>query len=407
MDNEQNNHAIDYPVVYRASKGWRVVFVPLMLVMMCVFAQLIIRSFVGNDLNGVGHRVFLFAIGAVFDIFLGYSIYAVLSFRVEVYPAFVIIKSGFKIQRLSLKEIAGFKILPTQYFRTAQLTFHEQGKKKFDIPLIMDQSDRFKKWLAVSLKYIDAEDYKNEINAILSDQMLGPSSAQRADVLLQAKKVVRWLDIASVVGVLWALILPRPYEMAIGTLIALPIVALFVADRFRGLIKIDGPPQGPYPIIALPFLMPGLVLSLRAFTDWKILFWNHFWLPFFIISLLFFLFIRVVFSDAGRRYGQAAVILVFCVIYGYGSAILLNGMNDNSEPTLFVTKVMDKVVSSGRRTSYEVKLAPWGPQTLETEVHVSKRFYDSVLVGNRVVVCVKEGHLHIPWFFLKKEGKCD
>ena len=71
---------------------------------------------------------------------------------------------------------------------------------------------------------------------------------------------------------------------------------------------------------------------------------------------------------------------------------------DRAKPVEFRTKTLSKHVSSGKHTSYDVELSPWGPKRAAEDVDVGRKLYGQIQVGQTVCVYVWPGALKIRWF---------
>jgi hypothetical protein len=387
-----------YPIVYRTSKGWRIFFFVLMPPFIGLMTWMMVYSFVGNDIKGLGIRIILFLVGFGLDVFLTYTIYSVAKYRVEVFSSKIVEMGVFKKKEIALEEIAGFRILPAEYINQVQFIPKGNGKKR-NIPLMMNDSNGFLQWLNSSIKNLDAEEYEKEI---LTNEELGMTEEQRVYSLERAKKFASFLDILSIASFCWVFFWPQPYKIAILSMIILPIAVAFSAKLFPGLIRLDGPEKGVYPTIAVPFIMPSVALSLRALLDWNILAWLNFWAPFAVISISLFFLLITFFKEERKKYGQAILILIFCAVYGYGATISLNCINDNSIPIRYLAEVTEKHVLKDKSTSYYLKLSPWGTIKDAKDVDVSKGLYNAIGIKDSVSVYVKNGAMKIPWFFVRK-----
>jgi len=111
-----------------------------------------------------------------------------------------------------------------------------------------------------------------------------------------------------------------------------------------------------HPTVAVAFLFPPMVLLLRAVTDFNVVQT----LPVETVSagiggcLLLATFV----VDPSRRgkVGAAIAIGLFCLAYGYGLAIEANVLFDRSSPTTYEVTVIDKHVSRGKATTYNLDL---------------------------------------------------
>ena len=78
-------------------------------------------------------------------------------------------------------------------------------------------------------------------------------------------------------------------------------------------------------------------------------------------------------------------------------------MYDESNPETFQSKVLDKRISSGKTTTYYLKLTAWGGQTESDDVSVSEELYNYLEVDDNVNIYLKKGQLDIPWFIVTAE----
>jgi hypothetical protein len=389
--------------MYRISKKWRIFFFILLPSLIGLMTGLMVYAFIGNDVKGIAVRIVLFLMGLGFDMFLTYALFSMAKYRIEVFAEKIVETGVFKKKEIFLRDIEGFRIVPTQYINQVQFIRRGTGKK-ISMSLMMYDSNGFLQWLNGSLRNLDAEEYEKEVKTILTNEELGITEQQRADAFERARKYASILNYISIAAMLWVLIKPQPYEIAIWTVILLPIIVLASSRLFSDIIRFDGPKKSVYPTIAGPFLMPGIALSLRAFLDWNILSWHNFWMPFAGIVVTLSCLVLFSFKEVRKKYGQAIGMIAFCAIYGYGATISLNGITDKSRPACYSAAVIDKRVSTGKTTSYYLKLTPWGPRNTGKEVDVSKDVYHSVGINDSVSIYVKNGAMKIPWFFVMKKS---
>jgi hypothetical protein len=55
-------------------------------------------------------------------------------------------------------------------------------------------------------------------------------------------------------------------------------------------------------------------------------------------------------------------------------------------------------MSKGKKTSYYLKLHPWGPRTSAADVSVPYSVYKNVDIDGVVIVHLYKGGLDIPWY---------
>ena len=83
--------------------------------------------------------------------------------------------------------------------------------------------------------------------------------------------------------------------------------------------------------------------------------------------------------------------------YAYGGLVLANTLLDTSKPQMFRTIIVDKHITSGKTTTYELRLEAWGPVPPGT-VSVSRELYESVIPGLIACPLLSRGALGIPWY---------
>lgn len=401
MNSENKIETMIYPSTYRTGKGWKIFFFVSMPPLICLITWLMVYFPFDNDIESLSVRIILFLMGLGFDVFLAYTLILVLKYRIEVYSDRIVEIGVFKRKEILLNNIDGFRIVSTQYVKKVQFVCKDTKKTK-NITLMMNDSNVFLEWLNESLTYLDAEDYDKDIETILSNEELGVTEEQRAYSFINARKFASFLNILSIIAILWVLFRPQPYEIALWVMIVFPILTIASSKLFPGLIRFDESEKGAYPSVAAAFLMPVVTLALRAFLDWNILLWHNFWVPFALISICLFFMLEWSFKELRKRYGYAILLLCFCSVYGYGATISLNGITDTSTPINYSAEIIDKHISTGKMTSYYLKLSPWGLRTVEKDVRVPKELYNMVAKSDSIKVCTKKGALNIPWFFLSK-----
>ena len=95
---------------------------------------------------------------------------------------------------------------------------------------------------------------------------------------------------------------------------------------------------------------------------------------------------------------SALVLLLFSLVWASGVAVFYNTYFDNSVPSVFRTRIAGMHKTSGKSTSYYLKLEPWGPRTAAEDVDVDRNFYSTASVGNSVCVALFSGALNVRWF---------
>jgi hypothetical protein len=388
-------------LIFRISKGWKVFFSIGALFLAVVFGRLMLEPFLGEHTHQTGPAVLLFLFGAIPLSLLAYFFPWVFKARIEVFPD-RIKEIGPRTKEFLIDKIQGFRVVPTQYIRTLIILPKDSTKKKIKTALVLENQPGLFEWLNRSLPNLDAIDSQEDLNRVLADSQLGETMEQRLYVLTKAKMWSKILYVLSLAAMLWAIFRPQPYQYAVGTCIALPLVILGFVRHFHGLIRFDDDKvTTSLPNTFGPFILPCFGLALRAVADFNILDWNKFWIPFACTALLLYSLTLMAASSIRRRVGTAIGLILFCAVYGYGAVVCLNGILDMSSPTVYKAQVIEKRISSGRHVFYYLKLSQWGPRKEIKEVDVGKSVYEKREFGDIVRVIVKEGRLGIPWFYVR------
>ena len=349
----------------------------------------------GHEMNSPRQAAFM-AAGSFLFVLLGiYLIAFIVRFKVVLNPDSIAVQELFSSRTLLRSDIGGRRLLPTKYVSTLVLVPRSELQKKLKVGLAMRTDSAFKHWLT-DIPNLDAEELAQSQSELLRDPDLGFESEERSASVVRAKKLSTPLNALATISSFLGYLFPRPPIIAI--LCALPLIALALLVRFRGIYDIEGRRIDARPSLAPLFLFPGLVLALRALLDFNLLHWT----PLLTISLVLTAAIVFVVANADRSIGSrpATLLLIslFAACYSYGLAAHANSFLDHSTPQTFPVPVVGKHVSDDRSPTYYLHLDPWGPQTAPTEVSVPSSLYASISPGRQVCVYLHSGALRIPWY---------
>jgi hypothetical protein len=302
-----------------------------------------------------------------------------------------IVVRDLRLRRLRREEIKGRRLTGQT---TLILEKHSGGSIR--IPLIIDRDELFDRWVRPlpDLDAIDRAASEEQLRSFLANNKTG------ANDLRLGRLSAHVLNGASVVILAWAWAFPRPYGAAVLANALLPVAALVVIARFRGIVGIDSSRHDPRPNVALALIFPSCVLGLRA-------------LDYAVIDLvrLFSIGVPIGLVPAGvgawldpsvkRRWLTASLFGVINVGYGVGGACLANSLLDSSEPVVYRSEVLGKRISRGKHTEYNLALAPWGPVEEREQVRVPRQLFDQLAKEDWVDVSLHEGALGMRWFRVK------
>jgi hypothetical protein len=329
----------------------------------------------------------------------GYLILLMLRSLVILGPDAITARTIISTRKMLRNEIEGWRLLPTRYIATLELVPRDKAKKKLRIGMLMRTDALFRAWFS-GIPDLDAQELARSEAQITADSEIAPTPGQAHERLAQARRVARASSIIATAVSFWGWFFPRPYELVIAILIALPIAALSLAAWSKGLYGIDELRNDARADLGVTFLLPGAVLALRAIRDIQLLAWMPalVW-ALFGAAVVTLVILRV---DKTIRNRRLEVILLFLLgtAYHYGTIAQLNVLLDHSAPEGFQATVLSKHVSNDRDPTWELEVGPWGPRHGNTDLSVPKSVYDSAAPGQSVCVYVRAGALKLPWYYV-------
>jgi hypothetical protein len=251
-----------------------------------------------------------------------------------------------------------------------------------------------------TLPSLDGEEVRESKAEIRNNARFGVTPGERMKKLAKGKRLARLFTGIGMFAVFWGFIYPRPYELVVVILAALPWIAIEVVRRSDGLFRMDTTPTDSHPNVAVPFILPGMVLVLRSVADYNVFqSLNVAWLSTGLGGLLCFAAYRVD-PTLGKKIGTLIIMFVFSVAYGYGFVIETNVLLDHSHELRYTANVKGKHIVRGKTTSYELDLGPWGPETKPNSLRVRRETFDAVQSGDVVFIGLMRGALGLNWYFM-------
>ena len=261
----------------------------------------------------------------------------------------------------------------------------------------MDLDAPFQSWLS-TLTNLDARDLEESRAELESNQELGLTHEQRSAGLAEAANYAKYLTWITWAACAWGWFYPRPYSLVILTLSALPLIAVFLGLRTKGVYQFEGRRNDARPSLAFPVILPGATLAIRALADVSFLHWQQLLAPIVVVTVALTALISATDPRLRQRGWPILAVFFLSLFYGMGATAMANAVLDHSASQIFPTEVLHKRISRGRHTTWYVRLAPWGPQEQVSEVSVHSSLYSSVQPGQTVCIYFHPGALKIPWY---------
>jgi len=204
---------------------------------------------------------------------------------------------------------------------------------------------------------------------------------------------------------LWVMLYPHPYQLAIACAVMVPWVGIVVSWMSPGRFLLDGTRGDSRQSLGMLLFGPSLALTLRALIDIHVIDIQSLILWGSLLGLpLWSATVSAPTAPEKNRWITLLLMLPVSMIYGGSSLAFANVMWDNQPPEVFTTTVTGKDVSRGKNTTYHVSLSTWNASVGENRVAVSRSYYDKVDKGDVVCVRLHPGKFGLRWM---QVGDCD
>jgi hypothetical protein len=338
----------------------------------------------------------MITLSLLFVLLGGYLILSMAFSKIILRPDAVEVQNLLSRQSMLREEIRGRRFLFNT--STIELLPRDSSQKKLKIAFFSKPDALFAAWFA-SIPDIDAAELAKSETEIASDFEFGLTPEQRSEQLASAQTTARWLTGGVLLISAWGLFYPHPYQLIMGILAAVPLLAVMLLLRSKGLYQMEGRRNDARPSLVISLLFPGCVLTIRAVTGVNFLRW----IPLFTLGLAgaWALTLLVASTDRRMRERRTAIgaIFLFATFYALGVAAQADELLDRSTPQVFRVAVLSKRVARSKSTTYFLRVEPWGPKRDANDVSVPGTLYDVVLPNQTVCINLLEGALKIPWYF--------
>jgi hypothetical protein len=238
---------------------------------------------------------------------------------------------------------------------------------------------------------------------------MGEAKARRKLPKLKFHRL-NWLEKITVGLSLWFLFYPHPYDFLFTILLIIPIVGL-ILNGLRGrpsiaslvtISKNDG--EDDYDIADFIDFATWILL-IRVSIDYEFENYYSMILPGIIGCILVFIVLiatHKIMDSSGKSLVWSYISVILCLfVYSFSATYGMNCVYDNSEPEIFSVSVVDKHISSSRRSNtYYLKVTPWGSHRETENIRVARSQYEQTKIGSFVQVDLKKGLFNIPWYYV-------
>lgn len=345
----------------------------------------------------------LSAISVGFAAFGAYMVFAALMYRIVLTPDSVELTEPFRSRRLSCAEIQGRRTLRTQHGpRTLVLAPKEGAGKRLKISLMLKTDRTFDAWIA-RLPDLDQQDLDRSEREIAETLYQALMPQERGERIKRLKVIARWANWTATGLAVAAFLLPDYHHLLIGTLIAVPWIAIWLVARFQPLYRFGGKRNDAHPDLTSALIIPGFLLMVRALADAHTLDWSAPLMLAFAGGLP--VSVAALYVDPWFRRQRLAAIFtcVMMLAYGFGAALEIDVLADSTKPSIYVTQVLGKRINHGSKsTTYYLTVSPWGPITQNDEISVPAARYGTAGIGDTICVYLGKGAFKVTWYQLRE-----
>ncbi len=360
-----------YPRAYPASVGKRLLWISLGALLSIGGLCGVWYFGTGHETRGIRDALIMISVSLLFVLAGGYLILLMIRSLVILEPDAITVRTIVSTRKLLRDEIEGRRLLPG-YISTLELIPRDKGKKKLSIGMLMRTDALFHAWFS-GIPDLDAQELARFEAQITADPEIALTPKQGLERLMQARKVAGAFSAIATAASFWGWFFPRPYEVVVAILIALPIAAALLVARSKGLYGIDQFRNDARAGLGVPFILPGLVLTLRAASDIQLLAWMPalVWVLLGAVAITLVV-VRVERGIRNRRWALHAFFLLGAA-YTYGAIAQVNVLLDRSTPERFEVTVLSKHVSGNKNPTWKLEVGQWGPRRGNSNVSVSRR----------------------------------
>ena len=387
-----------YPRTYKPSTGYLLFLGTVSCLCAAGGIAGIIYFGTGHEMTSTRSQFALVVLCFLFLLLGIYLISAVLTSRLILGPDFIEVKDFLSSKVFYRSDIAGYRILPTQYISTLVFQPKAAERKKLKIPLYFRTDAAFGEWF-IGIPNLDHEDLGQsmaELEAVVARDTPGIDATEER--IAGAYRTVKILNWAAGIASGWAWIYPNPYPLSMLAVGVLPLIAIVLLARSHGIYQIEGRRNDARPSLAFAFIFPSCALAFRAIQDLHFLEWKPLLLATLALAALLTIFLAQSDPHFHNR-GVAAISMFFIgAMFSFGALAQFDVLADRSSPTAYQTQVLAKRADDGRTTTYYLRVAPWGPLLHPDEIEISRALYAAITPGQSVSIRLYSGALHLPWF---------
>lgn len=222
-----------------------------------------------------------------------------------------------------------------------------------------------------------------------------------------------WLEWITIGLAIWFFIYPRPYNILLGILLAIPVIGLLLNGLHKPsmatLVEISADKNGEDKYDVADFIdVAAWVILIRVLLDFEFESFFSLIIPgtitCLIILTILFLTHKLIAKTTRNKWWIYTSLIFNVSLYSYAGTYAANCTYDYSEPTIYESEVLEKTISRGRRsTTYYVEVAPWGHHYDKERISVSGIQFAELNIGDKINIDLKKGLFNISWYYIERK----
>jgi hypothetical protein len=333
---------------------------------------------------------------AAFLFFGVYMIALAVRSRVIIDGSRIEIRGAFTEHYADRNEIEGYRTVSSRNGKYTQF-YLNNGRGTLTLYNHFDKDGALDAWIR-RIPDLDKRDRDSILEKISQQEELGATPQERLAALAQAKAYsIFALVIAIAAAVAANFGIPALYLPFSVALVLVPITLAVLLHRSPLLYTVFKRKDDPRAELLYALIASSFGLLIRAhgihFVSLESIA--------LVIALITLAYIAAFYHSFFESPSPARIffaLLLFGMLYSYGTVIVADAVGDESAPTRFVVRVVGKHYTSGRSRSYYLSLEPWGPVQQTNSLGVSKIIYDKATPGDQVCLELHPGRLNAPWY---------
>lgn len=378
---------------YRIHKGWRIATQGISIIFL-VSSTLWLFLLKIYDWWFYTTPVFMIIISVIF-------IWYTMVYRVIITTESITTISIFRQKTLLIKNIKDF--LYAEYKHAYILTPLESILPKIEISAFIEKHDEVLSFLKQHIQDKEEAQKIHFEQQLYKNKLYGRNFKERSRNIKTIQGIVYFTTVISLGCFLWTTLHPKPYMWAIYIPILLPWLCFALMYIFRGQFTTFALDESAESLSLEPLIyVPMLALSIRFLLDCNIYDYSNAWLPTIAISLaitlIYFHAASILSIDAFKNI-NLYVFWALMFSYTFFSFILLNKLDDKSEPQYFKVKVLNlKEEDFGSAFyTYTAETSPFAKFTESQELDIHEKTYHELAPNDSVWIVKKQGNFHVPW----------